>query len=95
MKENEDERKWVPLARKISYNSYNMLFLLQLASTSFRMEHGFSDGFHQEEKPLYKKNGFDQPENPFPLARMKDLVEIDVFTRQKKLPLSLNYTNDL
>ena len=29
-----------------------------------------------------------------PLARIKDSVEIDVSTRQKKLPLCRNYTND-
>ena len=47
-----------------------MLFLLQLTSTSF------SDGFHLEEKLLNKKK-------LFPLAIMKDFVEIDVSTRQK------------
>ena len=44
--------KWKTMgstSQKISYISWNMLFLLQLASTSF------SDGFHLEEKPLSKK----------------------------------------
>ena len=36
-------------SQEISYISYSMLVLLQLASTSF------SDGFHLEEKPLNKK----------------------------------------
>ena len=54
-----------------------MLFLLQLASTSFH------DGFHKEETSEQKKNGFHLPENPFPLARMKDFVETDVSTRIK------------
>ena len=37
-------------SQKASYISYNMLFLLQLASTSF------GNGFHLEEKPLSEKN---------------------------------------
>ena len=32
-------------------------------------------------------------ENPFPIARMKDFVEIDVSTRRKILPLTVNCTN--
>ena len=56
----------------------------------------FSDGFHQEEKPLNKtkKNGFHQLENPFLLARIKDFVEIDISSRRKKIPLSLNYISN-
>ena len=40
-------------SQRISHISLNLLFLLQLASTSF------SDGYHLEENPLYKrKNSF-------------------------------------
>ena len=56
-----------------------MLFLLQFASTSF------IDSFHFKEKPLKKR---------FPLARMNNLVEIDLSIRWKKLPLFFNHAND-
>ena len=36
-------------SQRISHISLNLLFLLQLASTSF------SDGYNLEENPLYKK----------------------------------------
>ena len=39
-------------SQRISHISLNLLFLLQLASTSF------SDGYHLEENPLYKKKQF-------------------------------------
>ena len=46
-----------------------MLFLLQFASTSF------IDSFHFEEKPLKKR---------FPLARMNNLVEIEIVPLDEK-----------
>ena len=81
----ENERKWVPLAR-------NSATLVKIYS-SFYNSTSFSDGFHVEKNLWTKEKRFPLAGNPFPLARMKDFVEIDVSSRPKKLPLSLNYTN--
>ena len=54
-----------------------MIFLLKLALTNFKW------WFPLEGKTSkQKKNGFDQPENPFPLVGMKDFIEKDASTRR-------------
>ena len=55
----------------------------------------FTVGFHylQWRFPLGGKISEQQQKKWFPLARMKDFVGVDISTRRKKLPLSLNYTN--
>ena len=76
----KNERKQVPLARKL-------VTLVKICSFFYNWLPlaCFSDGFHQEEKPLNKKN------QRFLLAGKSVSVEIDVSTRRKKQLLSLNY----